>query len=162
MSSEPHARGVVYTNPNVELHRLILGGANSAELLAFAEQLYLTGRLWELRCPSLPWSTWAVPGWRWEATLPNGVRIVLASDGIVLVAIRERGMIDFSALDLTRLHTAYKSTGYSGPTIHLTAANPRDFGLRAAKLFRIYYYFAGPTREIVSSHLLPYPPVSAY
>ncbi len=162
MASEPHARVVVQTNPNVELQRLILGGANTAELLAFAEQLYLAGRLWELRCPSLPWSTWSVPGWRWEATLPNGVRIVLASDGIVLVAIRERGMIEFSALDLTRIKSAHQCKGFKGPTVHLTAANSRDFGLRAANLFRIYYYFAGPTREIVSSHLLPHPPITAY
>lgn len=152
----------VQTNPNVALHRLILGGANTAELLAFTEQLYLTGRLWELRCPSLPWSTWAVPGWRWEATLPNGVRIVLASDGVVLVAIRECGRIEFSALDLTRVRSSRVSRGFSGPVVHMAAASVRDFGLRSADLFRIYYYFAGPTREIVSSHLLPHPPLAPY
>lgn len=161
-ASEPAATVNVQTNPNVALHRLILGGANTAELLAFTEQLYLTGRLWELRCPSLPWSTWAVPGWRWETTLSNGVRIVLASDGIVLVAIRECGRIEFSALDLTRVRSPRVSKGFSGPVVHMTAASARDFGLRSANLFRIYYYFAGPTREIVSSHLLPHPPIAPY
>lgn len=161
-ASEPDQIVIVQTNPNIALHRLILGGANTAELLAFTEQLYLTGRLWELRCPTLPWSTWAVPGWRWEATLPNGVRIVLASDGVVLVAIRECGRIEFSALDLTRVRSPRVSRGFSGPVVHMTAASARDFGLRSANLFRIYYYFAGPTREIVSSHLLPHPPFPPY
>ncbi len=158
---EPATVPAVWRNATDELHRLIAAGANTGELLSLTEQLYLAGRLWELRSPSLPWATWNGPGWRWETRLPNGVRIVLASDGIVLVAIRERGRIEFSALDLTQLTGSREAYGYHGPTAHVAAASAHDFGLKSPGLFRIYYYFAGPTTEIVSSHLLPRSPFAA-
>lgn len=167
-AAEPHFESTQLqpwsASPRAELHRLLVSNAAPSQLLPFAEQLHLAGRLQELGSGGLPWAGWTGPGWRWETRLPGGARVVLATDGLVLVAIREGRVLEFSVLDLTvGGGMAEARTRSSGLLVnrtaveHITAASAADMARKAPDLFPMYYYFAGPTAEIVSSHLLPRP-----
>ncbi len=140
-----------------EFQCLITRNPSTAQILAVIAELNDNGRLWELGNSTLPWSTWPVPGWRWETTLGNGERIILAADGNLLVVIRQGRVIDFSVLDLSPRQSRNRRD-----TAHITVGSTRELALRAPNLFTIYYYFAGPTSEISSSRLLPRYPAPLY
>jgi hypothetical protein len=154
---EPSVHQRTAIHAQTELRSLLTQQASTQVLASWAEGLYRQGRLLELGNAVLPWTTWTAPGWRWEETCLTGERLVLATDGIVLVAIREGRQIEFSVHDLTggRDNTVL-APGISAQ--HVVAASAAELARKAPQLFPIYYYFAGPTQEIVSSRLLPRAP----
>lgn len=161
---EPAVTQPWLASPRAELQRLLVNNAAPSQLLPFVEQLYLAGRLQELGSGGLPWADWTGAGWRWETRLPGGARVVLATDGLVLVAIRVGRVLEFSVLDLTAAGGMAEARSRSSSLLanraaveHITAASAGDLARKAPDLFPMYYYFAGPTAEIVSSHLLPRP-----
>jgi hypothetical protein len=95
----------------------------------------------------------------------NGERLILATDGLVLVAIREGRQLEFSVHDLTGGRSIHGRGGRGNTLLaegisaqHVVAASAAELARKAPQLFPIYYYFAGPTQEIVSSRLLPRSP----
>ncbi len=156
------------TNDDVDK---ILACESSAKLLEMFETLLEVDRESLTRMTSnngnLPWTTLPITGWRWEsATVKNG-RIILAIEGPLVVAIYEasRSKIEMSVHDYSEGNAVPR--GYAGTpryfahrsssVQHVTAMSVKHFSNKAPELFKIYYYFAGPTREIVNREKLPRP-----
>jgi hypothetical protein len=162
---EPSVRLRPSLDAQTELRALLARQAPTSALASWAEGLYRQGRLLELGNAVLPWTTWTAPGWRWEGTCAHGGKLILATDGIVLVAIREARQLEFSVHDLTLgrdsdgpLGRGHGLLAAGISTQHVVAASAAELARKAPKLFPIYYYFAGPTQDIVSSRLLPRSP----
>jgi hypothetical protein len=164
-TAEPPAAASQRANVALELQQMVAARTSTATLAAWAEGLLRQARLQELGFTQLPWTTWNAPGWRWEYTSSTGERLVIATDGMVMVVIREGRQLELAVRDLTQTLGGYGTTG--GETLLAegmsaqtsVASSAADLARKAPKLFPIYYYFAGPTQEIVSSRLLPYPPL---
>ena len=137
------------------LGTLIRRRASTRRLLGCLEEMESQGWLRGAGAGGLPWSTLSPPGWHWETTDPRGRRIVLASSGPLLVAIRFGREVEMSLLDRSDGRSVPR--GYAGsPTyfghrgrspIHVTGLNERDLAKKSPELYRIFYYFAGPARR---------------
>lgn len=148
------------------LERYVRNGSTRG-LLTFTKHLVRTGRLHELGDGNLAWTTMAIPGWRWETVNQRGERLVLAVDGPFVVAICQGKSIEMSICDLsdgTALPRGYAGSAKyfsqrGSSTQHVTAHSEQHFSRSSPELFKAFYYFAGPTREIVSHGSLPSSPV---
>lgn len=162
ISNSSSARGI-----QRELSELIERRASTRELLAFIEPIVQQGELGLLpAAPQLAWSTWHYPGWRWEQQLSATERLILAHDRGMLVAIRHTSnrqvaKIEMSASDLWAASEmrGRSRLGRSSNSAHATATSVGRFATQYPTLFPWYYYFAGPTAEVVSSSVLPPPPI---
>ncbi len=150
-----------------ELSELVEHRASPRELLEFLEPILLQGQMAQLpAAPQLAWSTWPYPGWRWEYSFSATERLILASDRGMLVVIRhiatrQGAKIEMSASDLSALGAlrGRSRLGHSSSQAHVSSASVAQLARKSPTLFTWYYYFAGPTAEIVSSDLLPPPPI---
>ncbi len=131
----------------------------------FEESRFAQGQLAQVCSDQLSFTNWNISGWRREFITRRGERIIIASDGPLWVVIRESRNIEFSVCDMSHgrftepgLTVSPRYAGYqSSRKQHIQATSAEHFARKNAELFRIYYYFAGPTSEIVSSHALPAP-----
>lgn len=152
-----------------ELVQEILKCESSARLLEIFRELVESNQLHLLSWDrgDLPLTTLPLSDWRWESPTAKNGRVILAIDGPLIVAIFEShrqalqlSVYDYSAGNAiprgyagTPRYFAHKSTSEQ----HVTAMSLKHFSHKSPELFRIYYYFAGPTRTIVNAESLPRP-----
>ncbi len=148
-----------------DFQQLITDGRSTDELVSYLENLVIRGQLQSLGSDQLSFSTWNYSGWRREFVTREGQRVIVASDGPLLVAIRESRTIEFSVRDLTdgqaiprgfagaSRYFGHKSAGVQ----HVTAMSADHFSRKNPELFQIYFYFAGPTQAITPTQTLPPP-----
>ena len=116
---------------------------------------------------NLPLTTMSIGGWRWEAPTSKRGRVVLAIDGPLAIAIYESpqsaiemSIRDYSAVSkeqprlLGERHLKSQSTAHDQ---HFSAMSAKQFSRTAPEIFKVYYYYAGPTRTIPNSRSLPRP-----
>ena len=130
----------------------ILSCENSNQLILNLEELVRSGQLWKLSNGELPGNSLAMSGWRWEAIGNQDQHIVLAIESTRMVAICEskyRGVeISLTEYDfLSQKTTLQQSKAMSAK--HLAQKSP--------ELFKIYFRYRGPTRDVFDSRSLPQP-----
>lgn len=140
----------------------LLNCKSSDKLLETLTELAKQDRLRLLGDTNLAWTTMTIPGWRWEATNREGGRTILAIEDALLVAIYESKYagIRMSIMDAGRLnHTSSlpDQHPYAFASKRVTAMSVKHFSRKSPELFKVYYHFAGPTADIVSSKALPIP-----
>lgn len=152
-----------------ELVQKILACENSPKLLEIFRELLENNQLHRLSWDrgDLPLTTLPLSDWRWEAPTAKNGRIILAIDGPLVVAIFEshRKALQLSVHDYSAgsaISRGYASTPryfahISSNEQHVAAMSLEHFSHKSPELFKIYYYFAGPTRTIVNAKSLPRP-----
>lgn len=152
-----------------EVVREILACESSSKLLEIFKELLETNQLHRLSWDrgNLPLTTLPLSDWRWESPTAKNGRIILAIDGPLVVAIFEshRNALQLSVHDYSASSAIPR--GYAGTPRyfahkssheqHVSAMSLKHFSHKSPELFKIYYYFAGPTRTIVSAASLPRP-----
>ncbi len=154
-------------NVHVELKQLLERRRSSRELLDFIMRLDSEGRLSQLGSDQIAFSNWSQSGWRRELVDCRGQRIVLAGEGPLLIAICEQNTIELSIADLS--HGTAGRRGYAGTPqyfghrtsgiVHITAMSAGHLARQSTELSQYYYYFAGPSRELLGTAALPPPPI---
>ena len=145
-----------------ELQRLVERDASTRELLDWLKRAYDARELAAVALPhQLPWTTWNAPGWRLELWGRRGEHLILASDAGALVAIRQGRAIEMSAMDLIEPSGSNRRSRYAtgASTHHVTAASANNLAAKSAYLAPLYFYFAGPTPEVLPSQALPPPAI---
>ena len=137
---------------------------SSRELLTQFEWMLREGRLLELDQPLLPWDRLPTRGWRWEGYTAAGDHLVLAIDGPFVVAIREshRDTIELSLVYIPNApplptYEDFARTRRLPSPRHVSWMNAKQLEVKDRELAKLYFYFAGPTRSIPSSKVLPQP-----
>ncbi len=145
-----------------ELQQLVARGASTRELLDWLKRAYDARELAAVALPhQLPWATWNAPGWRLELWGPRGEHLILACDAGALVAIRQGRVIEMSAMDLIEPSGSNRRSRYANgaSTHHVTAASANNLAAKSPYLAPLYFYFAGPSTEVLPSQALPPPAI---
>jgi len=145
-----------------ELQRLVERDASTRELLDWLKRAYDARELAAVtQTQQLPWTTWNAPGWRLELWGRRGEHLILAADAGALVAIRQGRGIEMSAMDVVEPNGSNRRSRYANgaSTHHVTAASANNLAAKSAYLAPWYFYFAGPTSEVLASQALPPPAI---
>lgn len=155
--SAPNFRG--------ELQQLIERNGGTRELLDWLKRVYDSGELAAVASSQqLPWTTWSFPGWRLELRTPRGEHLIMAYDVGALVVIRQGRTIEMSAMDALESSGSNRRSQYGNGASphHVTAASASQLAAKSAYLAPLYFYFVGPTPEVLPSQALPPPAFSLF
>lgn len=145
-----------------ELQQLVERDASTRELLDWLKRAYDARELAAVAMPhQLPWTTWNAPGWRLELWGAPGEHLILACDAGALVAIRHGRIIEMSAMDLLEpsgSNQRWRNANGAGAQ-HTTAASANNLAAKSIHLAQLYFYFVGPSTEVLPSQALPPPAI---
>lgn len=130
----------------------ILRIESSSQLLDALNALVHNEQLWMLGESDLPGTSLALSGWRWEGVGYKDQHIVLAIEGsrtIAMVESKYRGVqLSISHYDFELQKTVQHE---------VSAMSAKHLAQKSPELFKIYFRYTGPTREIFDSRKLPKP-----
>ncbi|MEZ6077968.1 MAG: hypothetical protein R3C56_20550 [Pirellulaceae bacterium] len=117
---------------------------------------------WRAALPhQLPWTTWNAPGWRLSYGGGAGSISFFAADAGALVAIRQGRGIEMSAMDVVEPSGSNRARDM--PMVraahHVTASSVNNLAAKSPYLAPLYFYFAGPSSEVLPSQALPPPAI---
>ncbi|MEO8269092.1 MAG: hypothetical protein ABI557_05195 [Aureliella sp.] len=145
-----------------ELQQLVQRNASTRELLDWLKRAHDARELATIVLPyQLPWTTWIAPGWRLDLRGARGEHLLLASGAGALVAIREGTVIEMSAMDLVEPRGSNRQSRYANGASrhHVRATSANNLAAKSPHLAPLYYYFAGPSSEVLPSQALPQPSI---
>ena len=148
-----------------ELQQLLERDGGTRELLDWLKRVYDARELAAVAAPQqLPWSTWNFPGWRWELTTPRGQHLIMACDAGALVVIRQGKTLEMSAMQVFDAGDSKRDSRYANgaSSHHATASSGSHLAAKSPYLARLYFYFAGPSREVLPAQALPPPAINVF
>ena len=148
-----------------ELQQLLERDGGTRELLDWLKRVYDARELAAVAAPQqLPWSTWNFPGWRWELTTPRGEHLIMACDAGALVVIRQGKTLEMSVMEVFEAQGAKRGSGYASgaSTNHAAASSGSHLAAKSPYLARLYFYFAGPSGEVLPAQALPPPAINLF